>query len=339
MKKIALSLAAVAALGFSTASQAQVTECSGVTAPAIETGFSATEVGGAVETVVPTLTTTAVNLTHTQFIITKKGQPALASDGTVDTTGSAFGSFTDVIMGADDDGVFNPGNHTRYGYTFAPGDTLELTAVGFNLGQLRRLVQAILQGSTPTGATCCQVIDLIEEARGFCGTLSNIGIVDSNAIVSLAEVLDVFDAFSDRQLSIRGLLSNMSLVNNSASSLPAACTDGQTPICYGIDLNARYGYKMGQTVSIEQMNDVSTFAVFPNPVANGVLNVLVDSKIAQDFTITVYNTLGQAVAQEQLGVVEGARTTQINTANLSSGMYFVELSDGQNRQIRKVSVN
>ena len=340
MKKLALYLTAAATLGFTASASAQITQCSGVTAPAVTSGMSSTEVGGSVETTAPTLATQAVNLTHTHFIITKKGTPARAADGSVDTTGAFLTSVNDVILGADNDGVFNPGNYSRYGISLAPGDTVEVTAVGFNLSQLRIVVQALLTGVAP-GGTCCQGIDAIEEARGFCDTLRNNGVTDSFAIQTFDDVIKVFDAFSDRQLSVRGLLASMDLVNTSASALPSVCTGGTNglPICYGIDFNARYGYKMNQTVAIERMSEVANFAVFPNPVTGSNINVLVDTKRPTNLTVTVYNLLGQALIQSDLGVIDGTTTTQIQTDKLGSGIYFVELFDGQNREVRKINVN
>lgn len=318
MKKLSLCLAI---LGLSLGNlAAQTTSCANTTAPAVQSGMSTVEVGGVTTVPAPPMSVAGSGFTHTQFLITKKGTPARDGQGNIDTTGQVLSSVNDVIIGADDDGNFIPFYVSRYGISIAPNDTIELTAIGFNRSQVRTLVQKILNGTiAATGATCCQVLNLTPDARGFCDTLRNVGIVDSNTIEDLSDVLAVFDAFSDRQLSVRGLIASMSMVNSFSGTLPVECGRNDLPICFGVDINARHGYKANAQVVVERMNDVSTFAIFPNPVQDGRLNIFVSTSSSVDLSVTIYNTLGERVMSSQLGSINGEHNQVLSTFNLSAG--------------------
>jgi len=74
---------------------------------------------------------------------------------------------------------------------------------------------------------------------------------------------------------------------------------------------------------IRDINSAFTFGLFPNP-ANEVLNVSFDVKISK---IEIINVLGAVVLTTDL--------KQINVTGLTSGMYFVALTDEEGRTVSK----
>ena len=69
--------------------------------------------------------------------------------------------------------------------------------------------------------------------------------------------------------------------------------------------------------------DNTVFDIYPNP-ATGVLNIVADLK--GDAVINVRNQMGQTVVVESVNGQTGLMNKQINIESLSTGMYFVEIS-------------
>jgi hypothetical protein len=77
--------------------------------------------------------------------------------------------------------------------------------------------------------------------------------------------------------------------------------------------------------------------VFPVP-AEDQLNVQFDAPVAQRMTIRMVNSLGQAVVEENLGVVFGQKTISLNTSALSAGVYALTLNNGTQTQVVNVMI-
>lgn len=324
------------ALAFAQTAMAQTATCS-ATAPSISNTFYATPIGGVIWTPTPNLTTPAVNLPNVEYVVTKWNTPALDDAGNVDTTGGGG----NVIIGADADGIFDPSTMSRYGISLVAGDTFEVTAVGFNLVQVRTIVNKLLTGTIPsTGATCCALINSLPGAEGFCDSLSAAGITSQNDVNSIVDVINVFDAFSARQLSVEGLIASMVMVNTQASSaiFPVTCGRNDVPICYGINPNSRTKYVASTTIAVQRLSEVSNFMVYPNPTDKGFVNVMVETATTTDLSLRVFNVLGEMVAQDNMGQVTGQTTLTVSTNHLAAGMYIIELTDGKSRQTQKLLV-
>jgi len=85
------------------------------------------------------------------------------------------------------------------------------------------------------------------------------------------------------------------------------------------------GYTTNSTESENVFED--DFKIFPNPVSGNILNV----KLFDDSGISyrVINMIGQTVLFGEL------RDQQINVESLKSGMYFIEINDGEETQTKK----
>jgi hypothetical protein len=79
--------------------------------------------------------------------------------------------------------------------------------------------------------------------------------------------------------------------------------------------------------------------VFPNP-AKDFVNIQFEALSAGNFSVEVFNTLGQRAAIEHLGFRSaGIISHQINLAAVPAGVYFVKLNNGNDSIIKKITVN
>lgn len=72
----------------------------------------------------------------------------------------------------------------------------------------------------------------------------------------------------------------------------------------------------------EVVNPMTAARVYPNP-ATTTLNIEVNASQNSDVNMCVYNIMGQKVAEKNGTVNTGINTLDINTSELSSGVYFV----------------
>lgn len=72
----------------------------------------------------------------------------------------------------------------------------------------------------------------------------------------------------------------------------------------------------------EVTNPMTSARVYPNPT-NGTLYVEVNASQSSEAVMTVFNIMGQKVAEKNVNLTTGIHTTSINTNELSSGVYFV----------------
>ena len=70
------------------------------------------------------------------------------------------------------------------------------------------------------------------------------------------------------------------------------------------------------------INPMTTTRVYPNP-ATDVLNLEVNASQTSEMAISVFNSMGQKVMEQQANLNAGINTTAISTSDLSSGIYFV----------------
>lgn len=96
------------------------------------------------------------------------------------------------------------------------------------------------------------------------------------------------------------------------------------------------------TSSVETVEDVTSSAfatvdIYPNP-ANTQFTVALSISEQANANISVINTLGQVVYSREESNVHGERNLNISTENMASGMYQVIITSGNNRLVKKVTV-
>jgi hypothetical protein len=89
--------------------------------------------------------------------------------------------------------------------------------------------------------------------------------------------------------------------------------------------------------SVEETSSVSDLRIYPVP-AEDQLNVQFNAAVAQRMSVRLVNSLGQAVIEENLGVVFGQKTITFNTNGIASGVYALTLFNGSETQVVNVMV-
>ncbi|MEN9998345.1 MAG: hypothetical protein RI922_1335 [Bacteroidota bacterium] len=83
--------------------------------------------------------------------------------------------------------------------------------------------------------------------------------------------------------------------------------------------------KMGDQASVNEIEGLSSVAVYPNPAASST-NVAIELTNEADVAITVTDLSGKVVYSNALGTVNGTQNVTINTDAISSGAYMVNVS-------------
>lgn len=345
MKKIATLLTAclLLVLTYSATAQSANKCCSGTTvAPELTPGFYVPQIGATTNTPAPVLGTVgSSDLPNTEYIVTKRNAKALNDMGTPDTTGGGG----DVILGADIDGIFMP-TLTRYGVVLNPGDTFDITAVGYSLPIIKKLADSLLNGTSPGSGPCCGLFGLMATVlnqpalAGFCDSVNAAGIYGAGDINGMNEVLAIFDVFSTGQTSISSVISTLQIINANGTFISTDCggTGQNNFVPYGVNRSKKYGYDKEGTIAVQQLSDVSSFMMYPNPTKDGDVYVYFSTSKQIDLNINVYDAVGHKVHSQTLGSVSGNFNTQIPVTNFAAGMYYVELTDGYSNQTHKLMV-
>jgi hypothetical protein len=296
-----------------TQAQTTFTACNGVVAPIITNGLHPTVINN--NTASPILTQQAIGFTNTEYLVIKNGTCARDISGNCDTTGDYLNLQTKssyVIIGADTDGIFNPGQISNYGISLNSGDTFSVIPFSYNLNQVRSLANQILTGSilgTSPPSPCCAIFNLQASTIGFCDSLRNTGISSANDINNLEDFLNFLDVFRRGQLSVKSLIFTLQTWNsNSISSLlnSAGCgnlTDNVL-FCYGISPANSYSYVLGgcninlsgnSTASTSCGNNGSAQVVLSNPGiysylwSNGANSQTINNVNQGVYTVTITN--------------------------------------------------
>ena len=94
--------------------------------------------------------------------------------------------------------------------------------------------------------------------------------------------------------------------------------------------NGNVNFEVNETyvTKIEDVLNGASLKVFPNPVDEN-MNVQIEIRKSTNLNISVSNLLGKTIITENKDFDEGIQTMNINLSNLPSGIYFLNLSDGQ----------
>jgi len=89
--------------------------------------------------------------------------------------------------------------------------------------------------------------------------------------------------------------------------------------------------------TVEEAQVAANLQVYPVP-AEDQLNVAFNVMASERVKLTLVNTLGQAVIEENLGLVNGQKLVVLNTENIAGGMYALTLTNGVQTQVVNVIV-
>lgn len=155
--------------------------------------------------------------------------------------------------------------------------------------------------STDCGATWTTLYDKAGSALANAGSITNARFYpQTNQWVWDSVVLDNYINETELMIAFEG-------VSGYGNSL------------YIDDINMEYEYP----VSVDQINaPTAQLTLFPNPV-NNVLNVTFETAATSELTLTISNALGQTVQHVASGTYQGPQTIQVNTSELTAGVYFL----------------
>ena len=93
------------------------------------------------------------------------------------------------------------------------------------------------------------------------------------------------------------------------------------------------------TISVDEHLLSNSLNLYPNPVRNGQSVLSFDLDKAATAKVEVLNNLGQTIAQVYQGQLSsGVNKFEINTANLSAGVYFVNILLNDTKVTKKLIV-
>ncbi len=94
--------------------------------------------------------------------------------------------------------------------------------------------------------------------------------------------------------------------------------------------NGTINFEVNETfvTKIEDVLNGASLKVFPNPVDDN-MNVQIEVRKNTNLNISVNTLLGETVITDNKDLNEGIQTININLKNLPTGIYFLNLSDGQ----------
>ncbi len=101
-----------------------------------------------------------------------------------------------------------------------------------------------------------------------------------------------------------------------------------------IDLDGSFTYS--KVIVVDNQNDKGLKTkVFPNPFTDALTIVLENGDKATSVSITLSDVLGQTLYVQKMPSFDNKKI-DISTVGLTSGAYFLKISDGHNTTIHKV---
>jgi hypothetical protein len=82
------------------------------------------------------------------------------------------------------------------------------------------------------------------------------------------------------------------------------------------------------------MNEITTSGIFPNPVENSFY-MSVDSKVATELIIRLYDSYGKLIKTYNKNVSGGAAQLQLNAEDIAPGVYILEVTNSNNEFVTK----
>jgi hypothetical protein len=90
---------------------------------------------------------------------------------------------------------------------------------------------------------------------------------------------------------------------------------------------------------VEESELANSISIYPNPATTSA-TVNFDLPTAEEVSMQLVNTVGQVILVENLGTKNaGAHTYAIDATSLSNGLYFLNVTVGNNTVTKKVSIN
>jgi len=238
----------------------------------------------------------------------------------------------------------------KFGYTFNEGDSVIVVGTSSTYhGQAEIDPSYAVAGDTiikvGTGTIQApQVVSVISEVNeSQLIQINNVNMAGNNWTVPHAK-----HSFSVHVGSIYLFID--SFMSPDLWNLPAAPVGIYNIVGFGSQYSAAYPYNNGYSlqprsladfiqvnVGIHDVENNLTAAVFPNP-ASTKLTVTFDYDKEEAYTAKITDLTGRVVLSDEGKVVNGENTLVYNTANLSNGMYILELHTAEKSLATKINI-
>jgi PKD repeat protein len=90
-------------------------------------------------------------------------------------------------------------------------------------------------------------------------------------------------------------------------------------------------------VGISELAEIVGLDIYPNP-ADNELNVGFNVKLSQKVEIVIQDLTGKTALKQQINAAEGSNLVVLNTQNLASGVYFMEIETNGSKEVRQFVV-
>jgi hypothetical protein len=81
----------------------------------------------------------------------------------------------------------------------------------------------------------------------------------------------------------------------------------------------------------------SKIEIYPVP-NNGHFTIIINTQTEKHFDISVHNTLGTSVFEEENVMVDGTLEYKVDLSPVSTGIYYVVFKEGNNRMTKKIII-
>lgn len=96
--------------------------------------------------------------------------------------------------------------------------------------------------------------------------------------------------------------------------------------------------KAKTSVGVEELADGSQLDVYPNPVVND-LKLDINTARAQEVGVKILNVNGQQVFERNIGTINGASNVRLDVSGLAKGVYFVNVTLGEEVVVYRILKN
>jgi len=100
-----------------------------------------------------------------------------------------------------------------------------------------------------------------------------------------------------------------------------------------VDYDGAYEYSVVRSINLK--GDESTFAVFPNPSYDGLLNLEIEKEETENLDLIIMDLSGRIVYSQKVSADRGINQISLNTPDLSAGTYIIILSSKKQQSQQK----
>lgn len=107
---------------------------------------------------------------------------------------------------------------------------------------------------------------------------------------------------------------------------------------YMDDINIYSGPSSEEPLSVNDESLIKSFGVYPNP-ADQSTNVTFSLEKSQNVNVSLVNMMGQTIQSNDIQAETGNNLVMIDTKNIQSGVYLIQVNAGNAQQVKRLIIN